>query len=75
MVKGIGISDDEEKIEEKIILLSYLQKTAICHEPLEIFFPFFICKQGCVLHKILHTNSYRFQRWSLICSHLFKEKT
>lgn len=44
VVEGIRISDEEEKkIEEKIILLGYLQNTAICHEPLEIFFPFFIC--------------------------------
>lgn len=44
-----------KKIEEKIILLGYLQNTAICHEPLEIFPPLFF-KQGCVLHKILHTT-------------------
>lgn len=54
VVKGIRISHHEEKIEKKITLLCYLQNTAICHEPLEIFFPFFICKQRCVLHKILH---------------------
>lgn len=74
---GQGDKDWKDEGEtEAEVLWHFLQNTAICHKPLEIFF----LVRACTRARPRITSNFtdrgsRLQRWSFVCSHVSKEET